>query len=200
MDPEQLPPRLRSKIAIDDASGCWNFTGSTTANGYGRVFDGSRTDWAHRVYYRASGRMTPKGLYLDHLCRNRRCVNPSHLDLVTNQVNVVRGLGPQATRDRHRRQTLCKRGHPLEGENIRLSPSGSRICRACSLEHGRASRARHRSPDRRSRAVVTPLGVFVSASAAARKHGIPVSTASWRARNRHDGWAYANTPLRCEAV
>lgn len=200
MNIDALPPRLRSKVIVDPDTGCWHFQGCRTSTGYGRVFNGKRTDWAHRVYYSAAHNPLPAGLVLDHLCRVRHCVNPAHLDATTHVINVRRGVSAEVTAQRHASQTHCKRGHPLSGDNIRMTASGRRRCHACQVEHSRNHRKRNQQPDRRKNAVVTPRGTFPSASEAARAHGIAVSVASWRARRQYDGWSYANTPLRCEGV
>ncbi|WP_409521467.1 HNH endonuclease signature motif containing protein [Novosphingobium sp.] len=130
-----LPERYETKIDRETSSGCWIFTGSVTANGYGRVWNGTKTDWAHRVYYRLVRGEIPSGLVLDHLCRNRRCVNPSHLEAVSDRENTIRGDCPDVTRQRHRAKTHCKRGHPLFGSNLYRNPNGRRVCRACNADH-----------------------------------------------------------------
>lgn len=190
-----LSDRLASKIVRDDTTGCWLFQGCVTSTGYGRVSENGRPDWAHRVYYRALRGAIPAGKVLDHLCRNRRCVNPDHLEPVTDRENTVRGVAPEATRARHKQQTHCKRGHPLFGGNLRRGSDGRRVCIACHSAHAAAYRARIHMPNKRKRAVVTPAGRFASASEAARAHGLAPSVATWRARNRFGGWAYADVLL-----
>jgi hypothetical protein len=70
----------------------------------------------------------PDGLFLDHTCRNRNCVNPQHLDPVTNKENILRGEGSPA---KNARKTHCKNGHPLKGENLVRGSKGERVCRTC---------------------------------------------------------------------
>ena len=109
-------------------SGCWDWVGCVARSGYGRLRDGrGNTRNAHRVMYERLRGPIPTGLQIDHLCRNRRCVNPDHLEPVTQRVNLLRGKTLVA---RQAAQTHCKRGHPLTEDNIyRLN--GSRRCRSC---------------------------------------------------------------------
>jgi len=93
-------PGRRVGHVVDDVTGCWIFSGSKDTHGYGKLSvdgHGKPARPAHRVYYeRAAGRI-PRGLTLDHLCRSRACVNPIHLEPVTNQVNVQRGRRTRLT-------------------------------------------------------------------------------------------------------
>lgn len=92
----RLPKSLRSKIGIDTKTGCWNWTGDINSNGYGRVWINGQRQMAHReVYRRINGNIGNK--QIDHLCCNRRCVNPHHLEKVTQKENLKR-------RDRRRKQ------------------------------------------------------------------------------------------------
>jgi len=95
-----------------------------------------RAALAHRVaYYFVKGEI-PDGLEIDHLCRNRACVNPDHLEAVAHRLNVQRGdLSPQgaAARERQRAKTHCPHGHPYSGENLIIQKkSGGRACRICT--------------------------------------------------------------------
>lgn len=142
--PNRLPSRIATKIHVSPDSGCWNWTACVTATGYGRVWDGHRADWAHRVVYRLTRGEIANGKVLDHLCRNRRCVNPDHLEQVTDRENTVRGDCPDVTRTRHRAKRYCKRGHPLFGGNVYLDRRGCRVCRTCQKAHAAAYRDRNR--------------------------------------------------------
>lgn len=123
-----LPRRIASKIAIDEATGCWLWTGYVVRrNGYGRVSSGSKPTTVHRLVYRLL--VGPIENQLDHLCRVRHCCNPAHLEDVTNKENVLRGDGPTAV---NARKTHCKRGHELTPENTYLRPNGYRNCRVCA--------------------------------------------------------------------
>lgn len=77
---------------VDPTTGCWDWTGYVTPKGYGRFLrDGEQL--AHRVFYKRRHGSIPQGAVLDHLCRNRRCVNPDHLEPVSNRENIMRGEG-----------------------------------------------------------------------------------------------------------
>lgn len=125
------------KIEIQP-NGCWQWTGNT-GRGYGRISANGRPQQAHRVGYELLVGPIPEGLTLDHLCRNRGCVNPAHVEPVTHRENVLRGEGVAANRAR---QTHCKRGHPFNDENTCLC-AGKRYCRPCQ----RLRRAAYRLAD-----------------------------------------------------
>lgn len=132
---EQTPPDLRRRVALG-TNGCWQWTGSVHPNTcYGRVFgpDGGQ---AHRLVYEQLIGSIPEGLVIDHLCRNRSCVNPAHLEVVTSRVNTLRGFGVSAT---NARKTHCLYGHELEGQNLRVY-KGKRVCRACDARRQRLSK------------------------------------------------------------
>lgn len=102
---------------------CVIWTGYVT-NGYGK--DGSR--WVHRKAYEEAFGSIPAGLTIDHLCRNKLCMNPRHLEAVTLKENVLRGNGPTAV---NARKTHCPTGHPYDEKNTLVSKKGWRYCRAC---------------------------------------------------------------------
>jgi hypothetical protein len=91
---------------------------------------------AHRASYETFRGEISAGMTIDHLCRVRRCINPAHLEVVTAYENVMRGEGPTA---RQRRQTHCKRGHPLTEDNLIGFP-GTRTKRDCKLCHRERNR------------------------------------------------------------
>lgn len=117
---------------------CWQWLGALD-NGYGRFWIQGRTIMAHRFAYEASGTPIPGGLQLDHICRNRGCVNPAHLEPVTIRQNVLRGAGITAT---NARKTECRNGHPFSTENTYTTPNGRRNCKACRRSSVRAWRTR----------------------------------------------------------
>jgi len=144
--PIALADRFWPKVR--KTSGCWEWTACRTKSGYGIIGAGGRHAYAHRVAYELCVGPIPEGLTLDHLCRNRGCVNPAHLEPVTMRENLRRGDSPVG---REARQTHCLRGHPLSGPNLRTDRRGHRYCRACCAIH---ERAHPRSARRDTRRVV----------------------------------------------
>jgi hypothetical protein len=136
-----LRERFDAKWMCDDATGCWNWTAQINCGGYGCFSKNGRLHLAHRVAYELYQGAIPSGLFIDHLCRNRRCVNPAHLEPVTNQVNVDRGTVATVNRARQLAKTHCRNGHLLSGENLYIAPSsGQRVCRICRVERKRRAR------------------------------------------------------------
>ena len=121
--------------ARPDLGPCWLWHGSLV-KGYGSLVvdhpvNRRKTGLAHRVAYEWVRGPIPAGLTLDHLCRVRRCVNPFHLEPVTNRENILRGESPAA---QHTRVTACPQGHPYDHANtwIRIRRGGpQRVCRTC---------------------------------------------------------------------
>lgn len=124
---------VEARIDRSNARGCWIWTGSIGLNGYGKVSRGrSMTSLlAHRVVYTMHRGPIPEGKILDHLCRNRGCVNPAHLEPVTIAINNARGYGASGI---HGRQTHCVRGHELAGGNLYVTKTGGRKCRECARQ------------------------------------------------------------------
>ena len=106
---------------------CWTWTGCTD-QGYGRIGAFSRYWWTHRLSYILLVGEIPDGLEIDHLCRNRACVNPEHLDPVPREVNIARGNAFQMV---NARKTECLRGHAFTPENTEVNRKGQRSCKAC---------------------------------------------------------------------
>ncbi len=107
---------------------CKIWTGGHNSAGYGYTYDGGKQFAVHRRAYEEAHGPIPEGFVIDHLCRVKSCYESTHLEAVTHRENTRRGFGPTAMRQR---QTSCKRGHPLSGENLYVKPSGSRQCRIC---------------------------------------------------------------------
>lgn len=135
--------RVSEKYVVNPETGCWEWIGQINAYGYGKISIGSKTDgtafkaMAHRVAYELLVGPIPDGLDLDHLCRNRRCINPAHLEPVTRQVNLLRGETLPA---RNAAKTHCVRGHELAGDNVIHQKTGKRWCRECRRAHDRKRR------------------------------------------------------------
>src|SRR6266567_8957715 len=135
MKPTDLPARLAVLIRVDEASGCWMWTGFIRKDGYGHRQwpPGHRApQWlAHRLVYSLLVGPIPEGLVLDHRCRVRACVNPLHMEPVT--------FGENSRRGQHRglpnTNGFCRYGrHPWVPANIGTWPSGGRYCKLCNRE------------------------------------------------------------------
>jgi hypothetical protein len=134
-------------------SGCWEWTGTGTPDGYGHFQPGpGQKRWmAHKWSYTAHNGPIPDGMQVDHKCHtddtscpggsscpHRRCVNPSHLEVVTASENTMR------QRHYSRSRTECPRGHPYEGGNLIVGADGKRRCRECDRQRKRLpSQASH---------------------------------------------------------
>lgn len=128
----QVPDGMLPTFVVGPG-GCWIWTRAQNY-GYGRwgKRDADQYRRAHVVIWETFNGPVPDGLELDHLCRVRCCVNPAHLEAVTHRENVARGESPSASL---MKQTHCKHGHLLSGDNLYLAPGRngnySRICREC---------------------------------------------------------------------
>jgi hypothetical protein len=120
--------RFEDKFIPEPNSGCWIWLACfSKKTGYGRLgWNGSVTS-AHQVSYQLHKGRIPQGLEIDHLCRNRICVNPEHLEAVTHQVNMLRGATVVAA---HVAKTNCPKGHPYSAENTEYFRN-MRYCKEC---------------------------------------------------------------------
>lgn len=113
---------------------CHEWIAGINRYGYGKFKYKGKTLIAHRFSYEHRIGTIPTGLTLDHLCRVRHCVNPDHLEPVPAAENILRGESVSA---QNARRTHCKRGHELAGSNLRMDPTGRRICRNCDRDNAR---------------------------------------------------------------
>lgn len=137
MAKKSLRERLLSKAVINWETGCWEWTAHRSSAGYGRIQIGKRNVEAYRVAYELIEGSVPQGLHLDHLCRVRHCINPAHLEPVTQRENTLRGVSPAA---RHAARNTCAAGHLHSESNTRVI-NGKRSCRECD----RARQSRYRN-------------------------------------------------------
>ena len=156
-----LLERFRAKVMLTPG-GCWEWRGwrnagsGQTSGGYGRLWISGKHVAAHRLAYELFVGSIPEHLTLDHLCRNRGCVNPFHLEPVTMRDNSLRGISFAA---KNAPKTHCPRGHPYDLFNTYVDPRGRRECRICKrLRDGRLANgwARQRARRRAEAAVGQP--------------------------------------------
>ena len=143
MTDEQLR-RFQAKTVMGSlfsGTPCWLWTSSKTPDGYGKTSLRRKTLLAHRVSFEHAVGSIPQGMELDHLCRNRACVNPEHLEIVTRRINQIRGSGFVAM---NVSKTACKSGHPFDLYNTYWRSNGHRGCRACNREAVRRYTERRR--------------------------------------------------------
>ena len=143
-----LRERFEDNVCRDSPSGCWEWSGAIfKATGYGQLgvkrADGRWVpDVAHRVSYRLYVGEIPAQFVIDHLCRNRSCVNPEHLEAVPQRTNLLRGLHPSAVACR---SNTCKHGHVFDEANTIVRRSNGRQKRDCRACVARRNAARYKT-------------------------------------------------------
>lgn len=129
---------------VNMGANCWTWVAAIANTGYGVMNDGTHVVGAHRLSILFSGIDIPQGMHVDHLCRNRPCVRPSHLEVVTPRENTMRSNCPSS---RNSKKTVCSEGHSFDDRNTYIRKSGARQCRICSQNRN----AKRRSIARGSR-------------------------------------------------
>ena len=124
----KLPERIQKFIKVE--KDCWVWQGATYL-GYGRLRHRNfKTCKAHRIVYQLLCGNIPDNLTIDHLCRNRSCVNPAHLEPVDFLENLRRGTGVGVV---NAAKTHCARGHEYTGRNTYFDRLNNRHCRTCGI-------------------------------------------------------------------
>jgi len=119
------------------SDGCWEWQGGLSENGYGQFYDGKRTVRAHRYSHEYFKGLIPTGLQIDHLCKNKKCINPEHLEAVTQRVNIQRQkLHPFIP-------NACHNGHVYTFENTMPLKKNHRRCRTCNRINQMNFKRRH---------------------------------------------------------
>lgn len=137
---DEAQSRFWSRVEKGEPNECWNWTGYTVGAGYGVMRVHGKQYLVHRLSYVLHGGTIPSGDTVDHLCFNKVCVNPAHLDTCSLRENQRRAWAIQYWTHYNTKKTHCKRGHEFTPENTRELKGGRRCCRTCVNERQRARR------------------------------------------------------------
>ncbi len=149
---DAVQKRFWSKVVKGaDSLSCWLWTGVLTPQGYGQFSVDNRHYAAHRLL-KSKLSVVPERMVCDHLCRNRACVNPAHIEIVTNQENIRRGILGKLNSAKGASISHCRHGHEYTEETTRFTPRGTRTCRVCDRIRGSAYTAARVERNRRARA------------------------------------------------
>lgn len=129
--PQKALARFWAKVDKGVPSECWEWTAAMTRAGYGAWWTGERNIMAHRASFLIAHGDIPAGMVLDHLCRNRKCVNPAHLEPVSHKENILRGEGATA---RNSKKSHCPQGHSYDGPVAYVDDDGRRRCGVCRVK------------------------------------------------------------------
>ncbi len=131
LNKKTLKEYIQKRIEVQP-NGCWNWVRALTTDGYPSAGINRKVYNMHRISYRVYVGPIRKKMTIDHLCRNTKCMNPAHLEQVTNRVNILRGNCKSAV---NARKTHCMRGHEFNKENTKICKKGkgktARACRTC---------------------------------------------------------------------
>lgn len=165
---QRMPPEVRFWAKVNADGVCWEWDGRRHKLGYGQFSPrhGEPPVGAHQFAYEHLVGPVPEGLELDHLCRNRCCVCPEHLEPVTHLVNCQRSQRHYPT------ASTCRRGHPFTPENTGHNPNGQRYCRTCKRA---AWKARY-IPESRPKGICR-LGHTMTLSATNNRYWCPTCNA-----------------------
>lgn len=132
-----IKARLLEKVKIEAGmDACWLWQGQVLSNGYGQIWVGDRYRMAHRVSYAEFIGPIEDGRHIHHRCRNKNCIRPEHLEMLSASEHSRKTNAFEASRVVWRDRTHCKHGHPFEGENLLFDKKGMRVCRACKNRRG----------------------------------------------------------------